>query len=124
MVSWYKFLQMYNIFANLTHRSPIKNVTTFLQTSPIVFDKHEPMACVLTLLSGAETRRWRALLAREQRASAFHTAKKKSHGSNGKIKSNIISPFRQAEQYVHDTLTEPGIGAVRQLRAASRVVSP
>ena len=45
-----------------------------MQTSPIVFDIHEAVACVLTPLSGAETRRWRAILAREQRASALHPA--------------------------------------------------
>ena len=68
------------------------------------------MACVLTPLSGAESRRLRATLAREQRASTFHPTNKCGHGSEGKIKSNVKTPLSSP------TTSPPS--------AASRVVSP
>ena len=78
---------------------------------------HERVDCFLTPLCGAETRRWLAILARKQRASAFHPAKESSHASEGQIKSNIITHFSSPTAsppsaaswvVVHDALAGPG----------------
>ena len=85
---------------------------------------HEAVACVLTPLSGAETRRWRAILAREQRASALHPADAGDQveynikSNMTKIKSNITIPFSSPTASVASRLVKP----VLQPSAASKKV--